>query len=981
MIRRTLIARCRRHTRLARALAGRSPLAVRQVVDQPLLWAVGRADTLPRRARAPGLIRFALDSLALPDTYAVLPPVAPEAPLVADLPHIPFDEQELPEVAGEAQAAPVETAPGAPAVETGASPATIIDAARAWVAQQLRDRTTVQSVDRSAAQPEPAPDSRPTAAPSPPAEVRVARPPRFLERTPPRRETSPPSQPAAPPDGSAAPSFDRSPAAWMERLRADARRQSEAATQTASAMAGEGTPPEIVASSLQGPAEQVRDDGERDAGTPGSILAPDAAPAQRDAGQDVPAQQSPLPPADMSAHAPAGVPPSEPTAPADDTASAFAPPPAVAPASPGMLEPEAPSLPEGGATPAFAPPPAVAPASPGMLEPEAPSLPEGGATPAFAPLPTPAPASPDTAEAGASSPREGGAMPAFAPPPEVAPELSDTPEPGAPLLPESSAASASPDMSEPGAPSLPESSAAPAVVHPPAATQGSPRAPEGSESLPAKPVASPERSSAPMFDRSPAAWVERLRADARRRSVTASQSAPQVSGEGATPLTPESGVQPVQRQIERWGDADHERVAAAQGDADVPVQQSTHLDTPARASEAVAMKTDDNAPEFDRSVEAWMERLRADERRRQKEAAQSPDRSSVEASQPLPDAPPVAQPAGAPQSGGALWVESGRGQQRSWSQPTGASQPGIAASPARATRFAPPVGAAVRSTTPGGARLPARPAPSAPLLSESNRRFLRAAVGVDPATVHLSRGQDAGRLTSAYRADAVTIGDDVALAPGRGDETAEGLGLLAHELTHVARRRDPTAIPPIARPSEQRPGFRPASPGSATDEEALARTVEAQTVRAARMRFAPPIASGSVGSAAARPVDKPDGAQAASPVEDAPAAPDRGRWGNLPAPWEPLPDWLAPSRSVEAPPLPVVTVAPAPPAFTTPPQPGAPVVHAAETARTLPAPRQRETPSQEQTPTPAPDIDALARQVYAVLKRRLAAERRRSGWE
>jgi hypothetical protein len=919
MIRQTLIARCRRHTRLARALAGRSPLAVRQAVDQPLLWAVGRADTPPRRARAPGLIRFAPDSPAFPDAYAVLPPVAPEEPLVAALPHIPFDEQELREVAGEVQAAPVETA--STAVETGASPATIIDAARAWVAQQLRDRTNVQSADRSVAQPEPAPDSRPAS--SSPAEVRVARPPRFLERTPPRRETSPPSQPAAPPDGSAAPSFDRSPAAWMERLRADARRQSEAATQTASAMAGEGTPPEIVASSLQGPAEQVRDDGERDAGTPGSILAPDAAPAQRDAGQDVPAQQSPLPPADMSAHAPAGVPPSEPTAPADDTASAFAPPPAVATASPGMPEAGAPSPPDSSAAPAL----------------------------------------PDTPEPGAPSPPEGGATPAFAPPLAVAPALPDTPEPGAPAL--------------------PKSSAAPAFAHPPAATQGSPRAPEESESSPAGLIASPERGSAPVFDRSPAAWVERLRADARRRSETASQSAPQVSGEGATPLTPESAAQPVQRRIERRGGADHERVAAVQGDAgqDVLVRQSTHLDMPARAPEPVAAPVDDDASEFDRSVEAWMERLRADERRRQKEAAQSPDRSSVEASQPLPDAPPVAQPAGAPQSGGALWVESGRGQQHSGSQPTGASQPGIAASPARATRFAPPVGAAVRSTTPGGARLPARPAPSAPLLSESNRRFLRAAVGVDPATVRLSRGQDAGRLTSAYRADAVTIGDDVALAPGRGDETAEGLGLLAHELTHVARRRDPTAIPPIARPAERRPGFRPASPGPATDEEALARIVEAQTVQAARMRFAPPVFPARAEAPVAQPFDKQESARTAPPVEDAPAAPDRGRWGNLPAPWEPLPDWLAPSRSVEAPPLPVVTVAPAPPAFTTPPQPGAPVVHAAETARTLPAPRQRETPSQEQTPTPAPDIDALARQVYAVLKRRLAAERRRSGWE
>jgi hypothetical protein len=371
MIRRTLIARCRRHMRLARALAGRSPLAVRQAVGQPLLWAVGRADTPPRRARAPGLIRLAPDSRAFTDAYAVLPPVAPEEPLVADLPHIPFDDQELREVAGEAQAAPVETAspaPGAPAVETGASPATIIDAARAWVAQQLRDRTNVQSADRSVAQPEPAPDSRPAS--SSPAEVRVARPPRFIERTPPRRETSPPPQPAAPPDSGAAPSFDRSPAVWMERLRADARRRSEAATQASSAVPEEGTPPEIVASPLQGQAEQARDDGDYHTGMPDSILAPDAAPAQSDAGQDVPAQQSPLPPADMSARAPATVPTAEPTAPAGDTASTFAPPPAVAPASPGMPEAGAPSPPDSSAAPAFAPPLAVAPASPGTPEPE-----------------------------------------------------------------------------------------------------------------------------------------------------------------------------------------------------------------------------------------------------------------------------------------------------------------------------------------------------------------------------------------------------------------------------------------------------------------------------------------------------------------------------------------------------------------------------------------------------------------------------------
>jgi hypothetical protein len=36
-----------------------------------------------------------------------------------------------------------------------------------------------------------------------------------------------------------------------------------------------------------------------------------------------------------------------------------------------------------------------------------------------------------------------------------------------------------------------------------------------------------------------------------------------------------------------------------------------------------------------------------------------------------------------------------------------------------------------------------------------------------------------------------------------------------------------------------------------------------------------------------------------------------------------------------------------------------------------------EAPANGHTPSPAPDIDALARQVYDVLKRRLAAERRR----
>ncbi|MFQ3630615.1 MAG: hypothetical protein SNJ65_03445, partial [Roseiflexus sp.] len=212
-------------------------------------------------------------------------------------------------------------------------------------------------------------------------------------------------------------------------------------------------------------------------------------------------------------------------------------------------------------------------------------------------------------------------------------------------------------------------------------------------------------------------------------------------------------------------------------------------------------------------------------------------------------------------------------------------------------------------------------------------------------------------------------------------ETAEGLGLLAHELTHVARRRDPVAVPPILRPPEQRPGLRLAPPGPATDEEALARTVEAQIIQTARMRFAPPVMPASTSAAIAPPVRTPEPVRTVSRVEDAPAAPDRARWGNLPAPWEPLPDWLPPPRpTTETPPLPVVTVAPAPPALTAPPQPGASVVQTAETSRTLPTVQQTETTTPTQERSPAPDLDELARQVYAVLKRRLAAERRRNGW-
>ncbi|MFQ3684835.1 MAG: hypothetical protein SNJ51_21420, partial [Roseiflexus sp.] len=60
MIRRLLIMRLRRHTRLARALAGRAPLASRTAAEPLLLWVGGYRAMPPRRARAPVFLEAAL---------------------------------------------------------------------------------------------------------------------------------------------------------------------------------------------------------------------------------------------------------------------------------------------------------------------------------------------------------------------------------------------------------------------------------------------------------------------------------------------------------------------------------------------------------------------------------------------------------------------------------------------------------------------------------------------------------------------------------------------------------------------------------------------------------------------------------------------------------------------------------------------------------------------------------------------------------
>ncbi len=81
-------------------------------------------------------------------------------------------------------------------------------------------------------------------------------------------------------------------------------------------------------------------------------------------------------------------------------------------------------------------------------------------------------------------------------------------------------------------------------------------------------------------------------------------------------------------------------------------------------------------------------------------------------------------------------------------------------------------------------------------LPDTTRRFLRPLVGIDPAQVRFYHGAEADQTTSAHGADALTSGDAVVLSAGHMDESPETLGLLAHELTHVARQHVTRFVPP-----------------------------------------------------------------------------------------------------------------------------------------------------------------------------------------
>ena len=169
-----------------------------------------------------------------------------------------------------------------------------------------------------------------------------------------------------------------------------------------------------------------------------------------------------------------------------------------------------------------------------------------------------------------------------------------------------------------------------------------------------------------------------------------------------------------------------------------------------------------------------------------------------------------------------------------------------------------------------------------------SRRFLKPLVGIDPATVTILQGPAADDTNAAHQTDALAIGDDtIVVGSGFTGELPRNLGLLAHELTHIARERRPRFIPAAARPGRGRWSFEPS-------EEAVARRVEAQAIALATDSAAQKAVADRVFHET--PQQSPLETIEATPIGEAQiprAARLANAWGGLPAPWEPLPEWLS----------------------------------------------------------------------------------------
>ncbi len=275
----------------------------------------------------------------------------------------------------------------------------------------------------------------------------------------------------------------------------------------------------------------------------------------------------------------------------------------------------------------------------------------------------------------------------------------------------------------------------------------------------------------------------------------------------------------------------------------------------------------------------------------------------------------------------------------------------------------------------------------------SVRARLAPLLGRGLGETQLLRTAAAAAATSAAAADALAVGDTVLLSPGQDLSSPRGLGLLAHELTHVLRQRDPGFVPAVVRGAragvagsntgQTRSDLAGGLPSAAPDEEGLAEQVEGLVREQFERRGRQQAAGGGF----------------TAPAASAPSA-EKQSWGGLPAPWEAMPFWDAP----ETPPTP--SAGPPRPTVSARTRPGTgsagsrgpagqnssagtgavPLAQAASTTRSVPGSGSSEEAAKPALPAVGsdknkarntPDLDRLAQQVYSLIKGRLHTEIRR----
>lgn len=279
-------------------------------------------------------------------------------------------------------------------------------------------------------------------------------------------------------------------------------------------------------------------------------------------------------------------------------------------------------------------------------------------------------------------------------------------------------------------------------------------------------------------------------------------------------------------------------------------------------------------------------------------------------------------------------------------------------------------------------RLVAEPLPPVPQreqpvqLSSNARKLLGPITGIDPNEVTIRRDAQTEALTQAHRADALAVGNTVLLSTRLATETPETLGVIAHELTHVARGRQARFVPPALHQGRSNPGSL-----ETLGEEGVALQVEGLTRAAAQQRQRDPPRTTPVAatrSTARASEEAPPWAQSGLPSPSQFAARLKQTFGTESFSPAPTVRAAAPMIApvVHAAPSPLVSASPAP----------VPMVQAAAQDRDVPSPPSPEGPLPQRAeasaaPTaghaPKQDLDELARQIYAILKRRLITEQRR----